>query len=371
LVASLYTVVFASKTAAASWDRWEYYSEIPVTQTGWTFVPLPSEVLENSKYDLTDLRVVNMEGDLIPSSLSISDFSRLMAEVPAEVSVETGNEEDYIIIESSQSNVRHNRIEIFTESRDFLQLVILEARHGRRAWKKIFKGYVFDHRGTYPFSKLSFDYPEAEAEKIRVKLPHLKNAVSLDPLNAKLFYQPNRSEFENEWPVNVVSKEEIRNVDREEKVTQLILDLGKDRLPSSRIVIESSEKDFYWLVNISAKYTENENFGSVGSGKVWKRKDAQSESLSVSYPEVRTRFLKIEIRGLERKPVIVGRVRVFGNLRKLIFKADKEGIHWLYYGREKADSLEEAEDQQSEDISIAINLGPLILNPEFILDAVI
>jgi len=143
-----------------------------VTQTGWISVPLPSEVLENSKYDLSDLRVMNTEGDLIPSSLSISDFSRQMAEVPAEVSVKTGNKEDYIILESSQSNVRHNRIEIFTKSYDFLQPVILEAWYGRRAWKKIFKGYVFDRRGTYPFGKLSFDYPEAEARKIRIKLPH-------------------------------------------------------------------------------------------------------------------------------------------------------------------------------------------------------
>jgi hypothetical protein len=157
--------------------------------------------------------------------------------------------------------------------------------------------------------------------------------------------------------------------DTVERTTNVDIDLGTPGLPSYRLTIGVPDVNFYREVTLEAS-TDRENWSTIMRGAKIHASEFTGESLTITYPETTSRYLRLVIHDEDSPPLTVQEVEVWGLWRRLVFVADPQQSYKLYYGN--ADARRPTYDIErvfpypvTEELPEA-ELGPQTVNPHFV-----
>ncbi|MBI4337859.1 MAG: DUF3999 family protein [Chloroflexi bacterium] len=305
-------------------------------QEGLVEVVPDQDVFAHAASALVDLRVVEEESQReVPYELLVERGDSRRAAMPVAVRDLTHipGEETSFVVEVAGQGVPHNEIEVATPSRSFQRRTVVESGADGRTWSLLQQGYqIFDltiQERNFTTRDTRIRYPESTARYLRIHI--LDNGEEpLDIRGATLFQVQEIAPQEVAYPAALVGREE----QPQQRQSRLLVDLGGQGLPHSRIVLATPQVNFYRQVDLEGSNDQKTWSRLGGPAAVYSFDTSKyvGKRLSFSYPEATYRYLRLTIANEDNPPLPVEGVEVFGFLRKLIFSASPGSGYRLYYG---------------------------------------
>ena len=336
-------------------------------------IPDP-DVYSHALSGLVDLRIIE-DGTQreVPYKLLVERGADRRESVPVDI-IDLGHvpgSHTSFVAHIGSSGAVHNEIELNTTSQGFLRKIKLESSQDQIAWTVIVsESQIYDlTTDTYTSGPRStkVSYPDSAASFLKITIFDDGN----DPINISgaysFFVRTTAPQYEA-YSVTVLSKGDISKVN----TTEAVIDLGSENLPSSRLSISVPEVNFY-------RRTKLETSDDAEEWTMLQQNDAlyvydmpklSQSKVTVDYPEVHSRYLRLTLFNEDSPPLNLDGVDVSRYRRQLIFEADNNITYRLYYGSPiaKAPSydLEHIFPYLvTEDLAQA-NLGQKIINSSFI-----
>jgi len=210
-------------------------------------------------------------------------------------------------------------------------------------------------------------YPASTARYLRVKIADNVEG-SLEITSATVFYVKEAPAREIPLPSSIL------NISRDagQRTTNVEVDLGTSGLPSYRLAIVVPDVNFYREVTLEAS-PDREKWTTI-----MRRTDIYAfdtpkfvgKSLSITYPETYTRYLRLVIHDEDSPPLTVQEANVWSLWRRLVFVVDPQQSYKLYYGNEEAQrpsyDIERVFPYLVTDTLPEAKLGPQTANPSFV-----
>lgn len=290
-------------------------------------LPLDRAVYEGARADLADLRVVR-DGREVPYVLETLAGAVEETELRAEVldrSVVAGARLE-LTLDLGRA-ARHNRLRIATAETNFRVKVRIETSADRRQWALArADGYVFDFtQGGRSISVLTVEYPLSTRRFVRATF---FGWMKTDAVTGA--WLTDYREREAVWQ-SVALARPARVEDRETSL--VIFDLGAERLPHSRLRIETGAALFHRACEIESS-ADRKEWRYVGSGVVYRFPD--EESLTLSFSEQWDRYLRLRIFNGDDRPVPIERALFETMGRRVKFLPAAAGEYALFYGNPEA-----------------------------------
>jgi Protein of unknown function (DUF3999) len=222
---------------------------------------------------------------------------------------------------------RHNRLRIATAETNFRVKVRIETSVDGRRWALArADGYVFDFtQGGRSISVLTVEYPLSTRRFVRatffgwMKTDAVTGAWIAD-------YQERAAVWQS-----VALARPARVEDRETSL--VVFDLGAQRLPHSRLCIETGAALFHRACEIESS-ADRKEWRYIGSGVVYRFPD--EESLTLDFPEQWDRYLRLRVFNGDDRPVPIERALFETIGRRVKFLPAAPGEYALYYGNPEA-----------------------------------
>lgn len=368
---------WAVAMADFSIDQWRYVKPIQVpaerVEEGLVELPLDREVFSRATPGLVDLRVVEGEDTEVPYQLvvergrqerqSLATSIRDLGHVPGQYSS--------FVIDLGRNGILHNEIEVLAGSRNFQREVTVEGSTDGATWAVLQEeSRIFDftpQEGGFTSRHARVRYPDSTARYLRVRIMN-NGEEPLKISGASVFSVTERSPEETAYPATIISQS--NDPDREASV--IVVDLGVERLPTSRLAVQTSQVNFYRAVSLEASEDAKVWAPLPASGALYAYDTPRfvGRQLSVTYPETTSRYLRLAVHNEDNPPLNIQDVDVYGVSRKLLFPAKLGASYQLYYGnpdvRAPSYDLERfLQYLESEDLP-AGTLGPQAENPAFV-----
>lgn len=320
--------------------RWEYRASIDggaVTTSGYVTLDIPSGLFSYLKSDLSDLRVVNEDGE-VPYVAAVERETRSVSSIPAQMfnlSTIPGDNTSFTV-DLGQSGVFHNLVTVRTTSENFRRMVEVQGSDDALSWRMLnSKGQIFDYtvRDISPVSVeyLSVPYPEATFRYLLVTIrdngeaplkiqgAEVRRDVKLDA--REIIYTPSLETKENS----------------KDRSTEIMLDLGARGVPHHKARLEIVDTNFSRAVAI---FESDDKFDWRGLGHAYifsiDTSKFYGKQLEFSYPESNKRYLRIAILNRDDRPLSVSRVTLAGVMRRILFRFDPAQKYYLYAGNPDA-----------------------------------
>lgn len=333
-------------TAAAEFSGpdWRYYKpiQVPASLPEGALVELAPDrdVFARAASGLTDLRIVEAGSQREePYKLLVErgEQRRAAVEVGIRDLGHVPGQYTSFVVDMKREGVLHNELEVKTSSQNFQRRVTVEGSADGQAWAVLREGdQIFDftvrERG---FSERinHVRYPETGARYLRVRIQN-GDEPPLEITGAVVYFNQALASREAELSASVTKREE----DAENRRTLLFIDLGLPGTPHSRIVLATSQQNFYRQVSLAGS-DDAETWVSVLSSDVvygYNTPKFVGSKLALVYPETTYRHLRLTIANEDNPPLPVSGIQAFGVLRKIIFATSPGATYNLYYGRETA-----------------------------------
>jgi len=376
VVAALLALVSSSVAADFSLRDWQYVKDI-ILPSGLQqeslveFVP-DREVFAGTASGLADLRIIAGEETEVPYKLEISkpkqeqtSFSVSLRDkgyVPGLHNIFTAD--------LGQEGVLHNEIEFQTSSSNFRRTATVETSNDGSTWMKVAEQTVYDFtvkERNFTTGDASVRYPESTARYLRVKIAD-GGEGPLEITGATVFYAKETPAKEVPWPVSSI------DIGRDEthRTTLVEVDLGTAGLPSYRLAIGVPDVNFNRDVTLEAS-TDREKWKTILSQATiyaYNTPKFVGKSLTITYPETTSRYLRLVIHDEDSPTLSVQDVKLWGLQRSIIFAADPQESYRLYYANTEAQRPSYDIERVfpylvTEDLPEA-RLGPQATNPEFV-----
>jgi hypothetical protein len=222
---------------------------------------------------------------------------------------------------------KHNRLRISTSEVNFRTKVGIETSEDGRRWAVArANGYVFDFsQGDRRVSVLSVDYPVSTRRYVRATFfGWLRTDAVTGAWLTRWQERPSR------WQT-IATVEPARTEDR--RASLLVLDLGADRLPHSRLRFETGAAPFYRACDIESS-PDRKDWRYVAGAVLYRFADEESPALE--FAEQHDRYLRLRIFNGDDRPVPVRSVTLETLERRVKFLPAAAGEYWLYYGDPEA-----------------------------------
>lgn len=369
------SLLFAT-TVSADFNKkdWEFRSEITFPgeqRAGYASFDIPKELLQNLNSNLSDLRIISGETE-VPFVLTTENEKDSLSNVPAKVfniSSVQGQSTGFIVDTNNRGSF-HNRVTIETSGENFKRDVKIEGSDDQKTWNILNQdGQIFDYtyrEGGYINSKfLSVDYPQSTYRYLRVTI------FDRGELPIKVIGGSVQSRLKSEGRKIAYSPMVKQEENPNDKSTDIFLDLDKNGVPHSQGEFVTNDTNFSRGITVSES-TDGKSWNVLGNGYIFSinTEEFSGKNLSFSYPESRKRYLKISILNRDDQPIKVDEVKLYGIVRKVLFKADADKTYYAYFGNPKARSGEYDLGTVSQYLN-AENIGNATLrspekNPDFV-----
>lgn len=126
--------------------------------------------------------------------------------------------------------------------------------------------------------------------------------------------------------------------DASQRTTNIDIDLGTPGLPSYRLTISVPDVNFYREMSLESSI-DRENWSTImGRVEIYAFDTPRfvGKSLTITYPETTSRYLRLVIHDEDSPPLTVQEVSVWGLWRRLVFVVDPQQSYKLYYGNMEA-----------------------------------
>jgi hypothetical protein len=375
---TLLLLLLASASTYADFSQrdWPYVKAInlpaEVQPDGLVELTPDHEVFAGAAKGLADLRIIADGNGETPYKLEISKPEHERNSLPVSIRDKGYITGSYNIFTADlgQAGILHNEIEIKTSATNFRRTAIVETSHDEATWMKIAEQTVYAFtvkERAFTTRDTRVRYTDSTARYLRVKI--LDNGEGpLEITGAAVFFAKETPAREVTWSSAILDIS--RDVDQ--RTTKVVVDLGTPGLPSYRLAIDIPDVNFYREVTLEASSDRN-NWTTL-----MKRADIYAfdtpkfvgKSLTITYPETTSRYLRLVIHDEDSPPLTVKEVNVWGLWRRLIFAADPNQSYQLYYGNEKAKQpsydIERVFPYLVTDVLPEATLGPQAANPDFV-----
>ena len=303
-------------------------------------VVLDREVFSRAASGLTDLRIIAENDDEVPYKLVVARGERERVSVPAAIRDQGYVRGEYTTFtaEVNSDGALHNEIDIASPSANFQREATVEASSDGVKWTAIAEqeifGFEVSGRG-FVARDTRVSYPESTARYLRV---HIADGPEgpVEVSGAAVFFTREVSAREVEWTAS------ISNVGDETdgRATRVLVDLGADGLPSHRLKVNVSDVNFYREIDLQSSADGTRWSALVPRSAVFAYDTPKfvGSNLSISFPEITSRLIRITIYHEDNLPFDIESVGVYGIQRSLVFSADPDRSYGLYYGNAEARS---------------------------------
>lgn len=353
---------------------WKYRSGITAgsaSRDGYVVLELPSELFSNLKPDLSDLRVVNQDGEVPYVAAAEREYETFMR-VPARMfnlSSVAGDSTTFIV-DVGQPGTFSNSVTIRTSSENFRRLVEIQGSDDQQSWRTLNpKGQIFDYtvRDIKPVAvrDTTVYYPDSTFRYLLVRI--------FDQGETALKISGAEMARKISVPAREISYEPQMEISQNDKdrSTDVILDLGARGIPHRRGRLATSSANFSRAVAIYAS-DDKSNWQLLSNAYVFdiNAPNFTGANLEFSYPEINRRYLKLSIINRDDRPITVSGVALFGIVRKVLFRYDPSKEYSIYAGNPNAKRPQYDIEKISQYVDAAsldrVSAGPVGENPSFV-----
>jgi hypothetical protein len=308
--------------------HWQYRRTIAVTEPRRVSVlTLDPGIYACAQADLADLRLVR-DGQEIPYVLERLSGRVEDTELPTRILDRSVDPRSGLQLTLDAGRpVTHNRIRISTALTNFRVTVRIETSTDGRAWALAREdGHIFDFtQDGLQVSVLSVDYSLSTRRYVRATFPGWTGINA-----AGSVWLAHREESPAVWQVVGVQTPARTEQDGN---SLLVVDLGSDRLPVSRVTLDTFGPQFRRACEVESS-EDRKHWEHVAQGVIYRFADEASSS--IRFPEQHRRYLRVRILNGDDKPVAVGKITLETIERRLKFRPDTAGDYSLYAGNPAA-----------------------------------
>lgn len=346
---------------------WQYKKQIAVSDIeGIGRVKIDAEVYNNSKYDLSDLRVVDDYGKEVPYKLETlkSDKETVCFEPKMYNLSSVPYEYTEFYLDVGEENKTINRLQILTADKNFRKKVKIWGSDDGINWL-----LIRDDANIFGFYN-----EEARTSLTDIKFPDTRRRffkiVILDkderPLEVQgcLVYDEKVVKVSlGNVPFKILSRKE----NDQKKRTEIILDVIYKNIPKKEINLKFSSDRYHRNVWVFGS-DEAEDWQFLSSGVIYLYNKENMNNI-ISLSESRNRYLKIFIYNQDDPPIKIDDISIKINQRFICFPVKSNTKYYLFYGNSYAErplyEFEKLLSFMETEKKVLLDLGDEQLNEKF------
>lgn len=320
--------------------NWRYFRDIRLTdqisQDSLAAFNLDNQVFENSKSDLSDLRIVDAAGVEVAYKLAIESEKQLYQTYAARMINVGSLPQQYteVVLDLANNGSLHNSVTLITPSTNFRKRVEVEASSDGNQWfliKKANEGpLIYDYSLDFKAHATTVNYPSSTYRFLRLKIiDDLSNPIKVTGATTFNNLLIGAREVRLK-PAVLVTKQEKQD-------TQITLDLGARGIPNNQIVMGTDVANFNRQVVLEGS-NDNSKWVPLGGDVIFNYRTEKftDSKLFVTYPESNLRYIKVTVKNHDDQPISFAGFEVVGNLRRVLFLVKAGQTYRLYYGNSRA-----------------------------------
>lgn len=341
LLLLLVGVVTASRAADVSFSAWQYFAELSrVSGTGIYSATVPLQVIDKSRDDLADLRLVDSNGREIPYAVRIRrdvDESREISATAFNQSARGTTSE--MSVDLGDNNGVHNEVQIETGGSDFRRRVEVEGSDDGKEWKLLKTGDVIfrfqSQNSTVESNRVSYPVSRYRFLRVRVFADELKDKVA-PPITRVGVSMSEREQGElTSWTANLAGPQLLRN--QGAPASSWTIDLGYS-VPCDRLRLEVDQESFSRPFQLEG-IDDPQNPRLVTSGELTRRLDEPKKPLVIVFDhEERVRKLRLIVTDYNNQTLSISSIDAAAPARQFLFelKDPRNESPRLFFGNPQA-----------------------------------
>ena len=372
-------------------SEWKYKAD--VTTPGGTEeyyrITLSPEVYDVSKYDLSDIRILNSSNEQIPYVLTKpKDIRKGKKYQPNLINRSTDSNKTAMVTLDFGKQVAKNSIEVVTEGNNFRRAVRVEGSNDNITFFTLVEqAYVFAVSYDKRFDGI--DLPVNDYRYLRISVSPMATEEESPAINRVTVSQVEQKPAKRQS----VAMEQIEHSEDEKNNSSIYkYDLAYCRLPLSEIELDIADDAFYRYITIEGRdaATRKVKIDSEDSRERFKEVEVRWEQMVndtiysyikadgekhekrvLNIPSDRSsyRYIRIIIKNYDDKPLTVKTAQAKMTAHNIIFAGDNVATTTLYTGCESAkapryDLVHRLQNPLQVKAGIA-QLGSIIKNPVF------
>lgn len=338
-------------------------------------LPLDAEVLGNEMRDLRvydgNDREVSYQSVVHAPGTKVHELSTTMSDLAQRAG------ETLFVLDLGAEPTLHNELTIQTDPTSFRRPVSVYASEQKLGlddakWRAVTtKGYIaraVDTKAGFDAGVSTVSYPASSARYLRVVIAKGEGTITVRGASVAATSEESGSS-------SMTTAQASIEQNLEAKATELVFDL-QSAVPTSRVTLTLGEtfkaQDFHRRAVVSTS-NDGANWQPVGQGYLYavNLPNISRQSMSVAYPEVSSRYIRVVVMNDDNAPVIWGKSASFESVsRSLVFKADPASVYTLYYGNPSATTPRYDVGQIFDFVSAnslpVAHLGTAQVNPKYV-----
>ncbi len=374
----LVLLMLVSSSAAADFSQrdWSYVKSIALPAElqpeGLVEIVPDREVFAGAESGLADLRIISGDNEEVPYKLEVSkaESERTSFAVSLQDKGYIPGSHNIFTADLGREGILHNEIEIKTSSANFRRTATVESSNDGAAWMRIAEQTVYDftvkERG-FTTRDTRVRYTESTARYLRVKIAD-DGEGPLEITGATVFFVKETPAREIPWQAFILDISR----DSSQRTTNVEVDLGTPGIPSYRLSIDVPDTNFYREVTLETSTDRRQWRTIMRRAEIYAFDTPKfvGRSLSITYPETTSRYLRLVIHDEDSPPLTVQGVNVWGLRQRLVFAAEPQQSYRLYYGNVRAKKpsydIEQVFPYLVTEKLPEVRLGPQTTNPDFV-----
>lgn len=322
-----------SAAAPKDWTAWQWDAPVEVKQTGMILLDVPPAVLDVSRPDLADLRLISPSGVETGYRVELPRYREGRVRDAAGFKVNLLGQTT-VIEANTVSATTIDSVDLVSPAREFLKSVSVEGRNGASEWQTLATNEVIFRQAT-------------GAERLRVPLPAgvwetLRFTIQDDrtqpvPFTGVRLPVAGEKPASFELPVTLGAREELPGA------TRLTLDLGASNLNVAELRFQIPDAVFSRTCDLEFSTptrdgdTRMENLSRSVIYRVLGDRDLSAEYLVIPvHRRIPARYLIATFRNGDSPPLTVSSATVRSYPTMLQFHAQQTGAYQLLTGNRDA-----------------------------------
>lgn len=335
IIGTLFAASVTLNVVADSFNQWNYAKEIETKgDSKYKVVTLDEEVYRYASADLSDIRIVDEKGQIVPyfiqneRTYQKSKEEVYSAKEISNVRVKNDTIIDYNVMHNEKNaDILVNQLAFSSNNRNFLKNIDILGSHDGIRWDNIIftQIYIIDN-----LEKMKIDLSETYKYKYyRVKIQNNLEGIKLNGVqvisnNSQI--SQDRFEKSDSWGKNIQSKEKQTYIN--------VSNPNRVRIKGIKLDIEGNFKRSY-----QAGINKSENiFKPISEGFLYNLK-FKDINVTDTYIDLSTQpinsDIEIKVNNNDDKSLNIKNINVDYYIDKLIFEGDKASSYKLHFGNQK------------------------------------
>lgn len=314
---------------------WNRYREIQIPQEvayDVVGIPLESEVIEQCRPDMNDVRVVSSDGEEVAATIRSATAPVDVEPFPVRVFRMARRPRKWADLWVDKSaKVLTSGILIKTNAREFIRCVEIRGSDNARDEYVIrLDALIADLKRPVPLQSLEIRHPLNNFQYLHLRIHD--DGESPIPVESVLCYPP-----APEDPLAVpLSAHVMENrVHPDTQATILAADLGERRFPITQVSVDVQADRFVKQATLKcASSPSAENWRTIFEGTLYRLRkgDSVKELTTARFDPQPSRYLKLELSGADGVSITVRKISAVGSMPVVLFRHRRGEGYRLYYG---------------------------------------